>query len=384
MSNWRYIATRLNGNATETVLDWDLPISGAVIRDDLSGPGSIRGIIEPETARLRVGGRPLLEPWSTAIYAEADGVIRGGGILVELAEEGPALTVDCVGFSGYAQGMPYVDEWSKTNIDPMDAVREIWRHLQSKPGGNLGLTLDPTKSLAKIGNVKKSSSSTSVSTNGKTGKTTTTTKDTSTIEPYVLAWYKTHNLGEEFVRLARETPFDYRVSHRWEGEKILHHMQLGYPEIKNRKTGLRFVVGENLFEVPELSYDGEQYADEVVTLGTGEGRKMIRGNAKRESPRLRRVAVVEDSSLTTAARANTFAQGELNARAGGVDISLVLQVEHPHAPIGSVSVGDDILIQTAAGWTDALDMWCRVLAVVLEPDRGFARLTVTRTEKARI
>ena len=64
---WRYIATKLNGDGTETVLDWDLPIVQPSFTDELSGAGGMSGTIAPEIARLRVDGEPIFVPWSTAL-----------------------------------------------------------------------------------------------------------------------------------------------------------------------------------------------------------------------------------------------------------------------------------------------------------------------------
>ena len=94
MGNWRYIASRLNGDGTETFLSYDVPLSGGQTTTALSGPGGINGTITPEIAALQDEyGRPILEPWSTAIYAEVDGQIRGGAILSAL---GPGFTASFV------------------------------------------------------------------------------------------------------------------------------------------------------------------------------------------------------------------------------------------------------------------------------------------------
>ena len=407
MSEWRYVATRLNGNGTETVLDRDLPLSGAVLTDELSGAGGITGVISPETARLRVDGKPLLVPWSTAIYAEADGIIRAGAILVDLTEEGPSLKLECIGFSGYLQDQVYSGEWIKKRIDPALAVAEMWRYIQAQPGGNIGLKVPAFKTDKLIGNevneststntssYSNSNTNTSTSTNGKTGavtstpRTTTgsgtnTTTNTSVREkPYELAWWKTFNLGNEFVKLAQETPFDFRVSHRWDGEKILHEMAIDYPMLIARKTNLRFVVGENIYDLPTIEYDGDQYVSHVVVVGAGEGRKAVRGESRIAPTRLYRSRGAVDSGIESKTLATSEATRELKAATGGVDITEVLMVDHPHAPLGSVSPGDEIYIQTTDGWTGSLELWVRVLAVTIEPATGAAKLTVSRTEKVQ-
>ena len=391
---WRYIATKLNGDGTETVLDWDLPIVQPSFTDELSGAGGMSGTIAPEIARLRVDGEPIFVPWSTALYAEADGIIRHGSILSDITEEGPVLKLTGVGFSAYLKGQCYGGEWVKTRIDPALAVTEIWRYIQAQPKGNIGLKVPTFKTDKLIGNEKNESSysstntTNSVSTNGDTGVVTTTPRTSTnsgtntTLKPYELAWWKTFDLGNEFIKLAAETPFDFTITHAWEGEKITHTMDISYPEIKARKDNFRFVVGENLFSVPSIDYDGDQYASHVIVVGAGEGRKAVRGEERKTPTRLYRSVGMSDSGIESASKAKAQAVKEIAARLGDVDITEIVMVDHPHAPLGSVAPGDEIFIQTTDGWTDRLELWCRVLAVTINPDAGAAQLTVTRTEKA--
>lgn len=368
---WRYIATRLNGDGTETFLEWDLPLISPVVSNQLSGPGGITGRLSPEIARLKVDGEPLFVPWQTAIYAEADGVIRGGGILVDLAEAGPNLVFDCVGFSGYAQGMPYTDVKAWIGVDPLDVYRHVWDHLQSQQFGDLGIEVDDTTSPMEIGTPKDNASDND-------------TNEDSASGPYLLSWYQTADLGGELDELARETPFDYVNHHTWSGSTIRHRIDLGYPRISKRQHGLRFVEGENVYVTPELDYEGDTYATEVLVLGSGEGRKMVRGRytrPKQGTHRLRRAAVVTDKRIKSKSRADALAKAEVVARSGEVDLGELIVLDHPNAPIGSVNPGDEILIQTSGGWTDELALWCRVLRVTIEPGAGVYRLTVKRVDK---
>ena len=47
MSGWRYIAERLHGNGTATVLDTDLPLSDVSIEHSLSAHGGLTGLLRP-------------------------------------------------------------------------------------------------------------------------------------------------------------------------------------------------------------------------------------------------------------------------------------------------------------------------------------------------
>lgn len=369
---WRYIATRLNGDGTETFLSWDVPLQGAAVVDDLSGPGGLTGSISPEVARLQTAeGDPVFVPWSTAVYAEADGHIRGGGILAELGEDGPKLSLDCVGFSGFLQGQPYTGDISRVGVDPLDMGRELWAHKQSMRGGNLGLVLDGTSSPVRVGTAEKS-----------TEFTTGAGEDVAFVSgPYALNWWSTHDMAAEFDKLAAETPFDYQVVHEWSGETITHRMRLGYPTLGRRRDDLRFMVGENVFVVPKIEYSGGAYASEAIVLGAGEGRKMVRGTESTVSGRLHRAVVVEDKSLTSGEAARKAAVTEVKARLGDPDIDELVVHDHPHAVLGSFGVGDEIRVDTRPGWSSGLSLWVRILSMKIEPDLDRCTLTVARVEK---
>lgn len=154
MAGWRYIASRLNGDGTESFLDFNLPLRDVKLKDVLSGPAAISATISPEIPRIMDDGLPLFEPWSTAIYAELGGEIQGAGILTDMQVEGESLTLECTGWAGYPKDMPYTGDWSQVNVDPLDVVREAWRHLQSQPGGNIGLTLDGDATKVRLGDPK--------------------------------------------------------------------------------------------------------------------------------------------------------------------------------------------------------------------------------------
>ena len=492
MGKWRYIASRLNGDGTETFLSYDVPISGAQVTDVLSGAGGITGTITPEVAVLKdESGNPLFLPWSTAIYAEADGQIRGGGILSGLEERGPDLVLDAVNFTGYANGMPYTGRDTFTNSDPLDLVRHMWGHLQLAAQGDIGMNLDGTTSRVRIGKpdtpeyaaafaadeeaktvkdqaeanfdaakaqadldkafafeavgapltakskvIKQPTapSGGNASTenlwidedtnvlhtfNGSewvvanqahlglvqtavaskaaqdaAGEVRTAARAAASVtssalsevsegkaDPYILSYEKTHDIGKEIEDLSIETPFDYRETHTWDGDTIRHELKFGYPDIKSRRHDLRFVVGENVAVAPQLDYDGEAYASEVMVLGAGTGVKMVRGDAVRSTARLRRVAVVEDKTITTTDRAKSIAQAEVSQRSGEVDISELIVWDHPHAPIGSYTVGDEIMVTTRQGWSSQLSLWVRVLSITITPESGTTSLRVARVEK---
>jgi hypothetical protein len=373
MAGWRYLAQRLTGSGAGEFLDFELPLSNVEITRELSGPSRLTATITPEIGRLRgADGRLILEEWGSAIFPEADDQIRGGFILVHSEMRGPEWRVDCIGYAGYPQGMPYTESIFFVEADPMDIARHIWSHLQAQPGGNLAVVLDETKSPVRIGERLEQ-----VEFDTQAGPVSFEAG------PYKLAWYQTDDLGKNFDDLAAETPFEYDEEHSWAANgstQIDHRIRLYYPRKGRRRGDLRFAVGENIHVVPTLERDGDDYANEVLALGAGEGRDMLRASVAAPDGRLRRVAVVTDKSARSERAARDVAAIELAGRQGLDDIRELVVSDHPHAPLGTFDTGDDILVVGDLGWTD-VEMWVRVLSISMRPERPFeARVGVARVD----
>jgi len=205
--------------------------------------------------------------------------------------------------------------------------------------------------------------------------------------PYTLAYYQTDDLAKEVDDLAKSTPFDYFEEHSWAGDPdsdptITHKLRLGYPRLGRRRHDLAFIIGDNVMVQPDVAYDGDSFASEVLTLGAGEGAKMIRGSYAKTTSRLRRVAVVKDATIRSADAALQRSQRELTYRLGLGDVAQISVRDHPNAPVGSWAMGDEVLLQGDAGWAGDLNLWVRVVGQTLTPDdMTVATLNVIRTDK---
>lgn len=367
---YRYIAERLVGNGAGTILHWDVPLKKPSFTDVLSGPSALTGSVEPEFASL-IGddGEPLIQPWSTALYVEADGQIRGGGIVVNTSYTGPVCEIDCMGFSGYPSGMPYTASQYWVHYDPIDGVREIWSHLQNKVRGDLGMVIDDTTSPVRIGiDLEQGEYDTEegplVFEDG----------------PFRLSWYETHDLGDTIDKLAEMTPFDYHEEHSWvpgTAQDISHFLRIGYPKIGERRQ-TRMVVGENLWIAPTLEVDGENFANEILALGAGEGRNMLHVSKYRpQSTRLRRVRVATDKTATKGWMINGFAERQLSSM---YEMENVSQVQLRDEQDG-LQLGDEFFLTGNDGWID-YNLWVRILAIDIKPEDELpVTLTIARSDK---
>ncbi len=367
--SWRYFAQRLTRTGPGAMLDLELPLTDVSLTDALSGPDQGSAVIPVEFLRLKDDrGQPLLREWGTAIYAEADGLIRHGGILAHSGFDGPSWNLEWTGFTGYALGLPYLDSIYSVQEDPLNIVRHIWGHIQSVHSP-LGLVLDGTTSPVRIGTELEQ-----VDFDTQSGPVSFESG------PHKLNWWSTHDLGREVDSLAKETPFDYTEEHAWAGSTIEHRMRLWYPRKSVRRHNLRFVLGENVTVTPSVEYNGDEFANAALGLGAGEGRDMVRSPiiADEQDDRLRRVVVIADKGLRSIREVTSLAQRELVRR---LDLGVVESVtvrQHPHADITTIQTGDEILLQAETGWVD-VQMWVRVLSRTFTPDSGdFAELSVEK------
>jgi hypothetical protein len=248
-------------------------------------------------------------------------------------------------------------------IDPLDAARHLWDHVQSFSNGNLGVAVDQTTTPVRIGTNE---------------------------EPYRLRWWEGVDVGGEFDSLAQQAPFDYTMEHTWANDArsdVAHRLRIGYPRLGRRRHDLRFVEGENVVNPVTIEDDGQEFANEVRGLGAGEGPPgvvngrntgMAHAQVAVLDGRLRRVVVVTDK---TADQQRTEAMVRRNLRKRGQvqDISELTVIDHPNARIAAIDPGDDIYADVESVHLGRVRMWVRVLSVAEAADGHSAVLSTHRS-----
>jgi hypothetical protein len=373
--DWNYLAARLLGDGQIEVVETDLDIDITSITSNLSAPPTMSGTVHNEIKRLKKNGRPIFEPWNTAILAEADGVLRAGGIYRKPTYNGSEWELDIIGFSGYPQGMMYDGAQYFVEVDPLDIFRHIWTHLQSQPGGNLGVTIDPLVSPVRVGKELENVQF--------TAETSPGNSELVSFEagPKKLNWYDTTDLGKEIDDYAKSTPFDWREDISWAGDQIAINLALGYPTIGTRRADLTgFVLGINLATEPSIAE--ADYVNQLHVLGAGEGRDAIRGYAGVADGRLRRTKVVEDKTKKSKRAADALAAEVLAATRGQLTIDTLDVYDHPNAPLQGIQLGDEYPIYAETDWA-TVDGYVRVVGRSDVPGKSdMATFTVLRSAAA--
>lgn len=351
MSGWRYIAARETGDGVGQVITHELPLTDVIVTPRLSGPPSLTGTIPVEMSQLRnPDGTPMFRKWNTSIYAEDPNGQLYGGLLIDSAFDGPKWLLDVAGFSYYPKDQPYVWEAHWVQVDPLWIHAHIWDQLQSLPGGNFGVEINPLESPVRIGEEEDPAATTSAG-------------------PYRLNWWSTHDLGAEIDNLATDTPFDWVEEHYWDGEVVRHRIRRGYPRIGRRRQDQRLAIGENVTVIPQVPT--REYASHALVLGQGEGRDRVAGDDGRTG-QVRRVAVIDDKTATNRDMAVERARRALavrDGRPGLADGDELELISHPNAPLGEVSLGDEFFLEGWTGWVD-LSQWVRLTSMSISPARS--------------
>ena len=204
-----------------------------------------------------------------------------------------------------------------------------------------------------------------------------------TITPWQMLWYNSTDCGSEVGSIQQEAIFDWREHHYWPDKTkstIRHQLLFGVPRVGGRLTGLRFAEGENIIQAATVSRDGSKYANDIIGLGAGQGSAQIRTQAVNTGTgRLRRSYVYTDQTIYTTARLAVKATKVLNAMQNIDSVTQIVVRNHPNAPWGSFSPGDDIPVMLASGWRNTL-IWSRIVSMTQDPTTDLMTLALARSD----
>lgn len=139
----QYMAYWLNGNGTQNLMEPDLPLLDVKVTREMNGLGRLTASLPPEWGKTTAfSGRPVIQEWATAIYVEIAGDCFDGFLVVETEDDNDKLTIDAVGFIGYAEGQPWPERGNGFNgrdvrVDLV--IQQIWQKVQYFTTSNLGL-----------------------------------------------------------------------------------------------------------------------------------------------------------------------------------------------------------------------------------------------------
>jgi hypothetical protein len=204
-------------------------------------------------------------------------------------------------------------------------------------------------------------------------------------EPYKLSWWEAPDCGSEIDSLATLVPFEYREHHQWNDDRsdVEHYLDLEWPSGGSRRNDLRFAVGENVIVIPPPEFDGDEFANEILGLGKGDGQAMLRSEVSEPDDRLRRVRVMPAKEVGDQNRLRGLADAQLRFARFLGDVSELVVVDHENAPLGSFRVGDEVFIRAGGDGWFTTDLWVRIVEITVRPEDD-TRMTLAVVASERV
>jgi hypothetical protein len=143
-------------------------------------------------------------------------------------------------------------------------------------------------------------------------------------------------------------------------ETIAIMIVVAYPRIGRKRTDLMFIGGVNVMNIVEPTDSGDDYANEVVGIGSGEGAASIRRTTALADGNLRRPFVLTAKDLKTKTDLDRRIAAALPTKMNTLTIPSIDVVDHPNAKIGSWQVGDDIAVDVVIPWLGRQRIWHRI------------------------
>ncbi|NUK18289.1 hypothetical protein [Streptomyces lunaelactis] len=341
MPDYRYIVARA---ATGEVLHWNLPLTEVEFGPEMSGPGSLSATLSPTFARPL---NDMLDAGNAVILAERNSKLLWGGVIWRAEPQGPKLPIEASGFTSYLHRRfdlhgnlggrgPYIE------ADPCAVIRDVWAYAQDQPDGDLEVVVDDTKSEAKTGTAK---------------------------DPYDIPRWDVRNLGEIVDELADiDDGLEWSEAVAWRGRRPERRIILGAPRLGRRREDLTFTTGANVTGEPQVIRDADEYAQWVIGLGAGDGKKRKIAVDGVRNQRLRLEHKLETSEKDET-KLKQRTRRERVARQILPTITELEIIDHPAAPIGSLRIGDDVRIRLHEPHTE-YDGWNRIIGWTVRPGQG--------------
>lgn len=341
MPDYRYIVARAS---TGEVLHWRLPLTEVEFGPEISGPGSLSAALSPTFARSL---SDLLDAGDAVILAERNAKLLWGGLIWRAEPEGSKLPIEAAGFTSYLHRRfdlhgnldgrgPYIE------ADPCQVIRDVWAYAQEQPDGELGVVVDDTKSHAKTGTAK---------------------------DPYTTNKWDPRNLGEMVDEMAGiDDGLEWSETVAWRGQRTERRIILGAPRLGRRREDLTFTTGANVVGEPHVVKDADEYAQWVIDLGAGEGkkRKVVVDGVRNGRLRLEQTLETGESDE---AKLKQRTRRERLARQILPTLTELEITDHPAAPIESLRIGDDVRIRLHEPHTE-YDGWNRIVGWTVRPGDG--------------
>lgn len=176
-----------------------------------------------------------------------------------------------------------------------------------------------------------------------------------------ILWWDTPDCLQSMQEAIDEAGYEWVEWSGWNADrtKVLKEIR-AVPRVGRKQDGLSFVEGDNIIEHVTLEADAADYANTIVAIGAGEGKKALRVTLSVASSRRRRVYVLDAKEVTKRSVLEGLARAELAARSQLLSVAAVRVINHPNAEFGVFDVGDSILIDMDGTGAGRQRIWRRI------------------------
>jgi hypothetical protein len=345
---------------TGRIITKDLVPQELSVLQVLSGPSSIGFKVHPKMPSVQAPGTngPIqFKPYGHIIHAVKEDVhgdekIWASGIFQpsDIDPDSGVMSVKCTGFSDYAKGLPWLENWNPIAVDPFEIVARIWTHLQSYTNGVMGsgITVYPT-------------------TSGTQMLPGFSFQNEEFVQDFFAIFIRAvdrNDCGDYINKLARDIPFDYFEEATWNPSTrmIDKAIRLAYPKGGVDQSDIIFRLGENVSAATQKAESEINWFSDITYKGYFPGKEYSATISNPDPTRLRRVMDETDLHIDSNERAAAWANRRLTRRQipyyfESIDVSPY----HPNAPFSSYNIGDTIRYQGPMQWHNNIDQKHRVM-----------------------
>lgn len=348
------------------ILTRDLIVTKPKLLRAVSGPCNIQ--FDVDYHDYSVAGI-YFKPWGHWIHAEkliaGERVIWCSGIVVpsQIDKKTGVMHLEAQGFSSYTKDMPMLFNWNPLACDAFEPVHKIWDDLQSRPNGNLGVTVYPALSGIEMlpgyafdGNIA----------------------NLNFFAEFIRATDK-QDSADHINKLSRDIPFDYIEQQAWNTDRtaVMRKIYLGYPKAGVQQDNLAFVLNENVIEASPHIETEIDWVSDVIIDGWFPGTEYSSQFTNADPTRFRRVINQDDARINSDERAQAWAKRKLTRRqTPAYWDSIVIDPGHPNAPFGSFDVSDRIWVSGRMPWVGDVRQLHKVIAIAYDQESETCQLTL--------
>lgn len=378
---WHFMVEDIHGN----ILARDVVAQEAKITRNLSGPSAIEFNIHPKNPSIQApeGGPIQLKPYGHWVHAlktnlAGEEIIWASGLFQpsDIDPTTGVMGLRAEGFSNYAHGIPWLENWNPIAVDPFEIFTRIWNHIQEygdDPGesnGNLGVT---------IRNRVDDSMPALSGTQMLPGFSFNNEEFVQDFFAIFIRAVDRNDCGDYLTALARDIPFDFWEETTWAGGSapVVKKIQLAYPQGGVDQEDLVFRQGENVSAATPKQESEVNWFSDITINGYFPGKIYSAPISNADPDRYRRVMDEVDLHIDSNERAAAWGHRLLTRRQYPNQFeSIVINPYHSHAPFGSYDVGDIVRVQAPSQWTGDINQKHKILGMTWDESSGQVQLNL--------